>query len=100
MHSQLVAGYLGFRVTVKLDSWNGQHSCFQGLCCSDIIVLRTYIGGDEVDDLFLALAAFFAIGMMVLMIKYAKFIHNQPKMEEERRQEDSAKKNSPPGDSP
>ena len=53
------------------------------------------------DDLFLALAAFFAIGMMVLMIKYAKFIHNQPKLEEERRQEDSAKKeNSPPGDNP
>ena len=52
------------------------------------------------DDLFLALAAFFAIGMMVLMIKYAKFIHNQPKLEEERRQEDSAKKNSPPSDNP
>ena len=50
------------------------------------------------DDLFLALAAFFAIGMMVLMIKYAKFIHNQPKMEEERRKEDSAKKDNPPGD--
>ena len=48
--------------------------------------------------LFLALAVFFAIGMMVLMIKYAKFIHNQPKLEEERRQEDSAKKDSPPGD--
>ena len=52
------------------------------------------------DDLFLALAAFFAIGMMVLMIKYAKFIHNQPKLEEELRQEDSAKKDSPPGDNP
>ena len=52
------------------------------------------------DDLFLALAAFFAIGMMVLMIKYAKFIHNQPKLEEERRQQDSAKKVSPPGDNP
>jgi hypothetical protein len=48
-----------------------------------------------VDDLFLALAAFFAIGMIVLMIKYAKFIHNQPKLEEERRQKDS-----PPGDNP
>ena len=52
------------------------------------------------DDLFLALAAFFAIGMMVLMIKYAKFIHNQPKLEEERRQEDSEKKDSQPGDNP
>jgi hypothetical protein len=77
-----------------------QLSRFQGLCCSVIIVPRTYIGGDGVDDLFLALAAFFAIGMMVLMIKYAKFIHNQPKLEEERRQEDSAKKNSPSGDNP
>jgi hypothetical protein len=77
-----------------------QLSRFQGLCCSDIIVPRTYVGGDGVDDLFLALAAFFAIGMMVLMIKYAKFIHNQPKLEEERRQQDSAKKVSPPGDNP
>ncbi len=49
------------------------------------------------DDLFLALAALFSIGMMVLMIKYAKFIHNQPKMEEDRRQ-DANKENSPPGD--
>jgi hypothetical protein len=39
-----------------------------------------------VNDLFLALAAFFSVGMIVLMIKYAKFIHNQPKIEEERRQ--------------
>ena len=52
------------------------------------------------DELFLALAAFFAIGMMILMIKYAKFIHNQPKLEEERRQEDFAKKDSPPRDNP
>ena len=73
---------------------------FQGLFCSVIILTRTYIGVDRVEDLFLALAAFFAIGMMVLMIKYAKFIHNQPKLEEERRQEGSAKKNSPTGDSP
>ena len=50
------------------------------------------------NELFLTLAAFFAIGMIVLMIKYAKFIHNQPKMEEERRQQDSEKNNSPPGD--
>ena len=50
------------------------------------------------NELFLSLAAFFAIGMMVLMIKYAKFIHNQPKMEEERRQQDSEKRGSPPGD--
>jgi hypothetical protein len=77
-----------------------QLSRFQGLCCSVIIVSRIYIGGDGVDDLFLALAAFFAIGMMVLMIKYAKFIHNQPKLEEERRQQDFSKKDSPPGDNP
>ena len=50
------------------------------------------------EELFFALAAFFAIGMMVLMIKYAKFIHNQPKMEEERRQQNSINKSSPPGD--
>jgi hypothetical protein len=77
-----------------------QLSHFQGLYCSVIILPRTYIGGDGVDDLFLALAAFFAIGMMVLMVKYAKFIHNQPKLEEERRQHGSAKKDFPPGDNP
>ena len=37
------------------------------------------------DDLFLILGALFAIGMMVLMVKYAKFIHVQPKVEAERR---------------
>ena len=37
------------------------------------------------DNLFLILGAIFAIGMMVLMIKYAKFIHVQPKVEAERR---------------
>ena len=37
------------------------------------------------DDLFLILGVIFAIGMMVLMIKYAKFIHVQPKVEAERR---------------
>lgn len=39
------------------------------------------------DNLFLILGAIFAVGMMALMIKYATFIHNQPKMEEKRRQE-------------
>ena len=38
-----------------------------------------------VDNLFLILGAIFAIGMMVLMFKYAKFIHVQPKVEAERR---------------
>jgi len=38
-----------------------------------------------VEDLFLVLGAIFAIGMMVLMVKYAKFIHVQPKVEAERR---------------
>ena len=75
-----------------------QLSRFQGLCCSVIIVATTYIGEDGVDDLFLALAVFFAIGMMVLMIKYAKFIHNQPKMEEARREHSSVKKSSSSGD--
>lgn len=37
------------------------------------------------DDLFLILGAIFAIGMMVLMVKYARFIHVQPKVEAERR---------------
>ena len=49
--------------------------------------------GEGVDNLFLILAAGLAGGMMVLMIKYAKFIHNQPKIEAERRQ-DAEKKNS------
>ncbi|MBC8283616.1 MAG: hypothetical protein H8E32_07365 [Nitrospinae bacterium] len=37
------------------------------------------------DDLFLILGAIFAIAMMVLMVKYAKFIHSQPKIDAERR---------------
>ena len=37
------------------------------------------------DNLFLILGAIFAIGMMVLMSKYAKFIHIQQKVEAERR---------------
>lgn len=37
------------------------------------------------DDLFLILGAVFAVAMMVLMVKYAKFIHVQPKVEAERR---------------
>lgn len=52
------------------------------------------------DDLFLALAVFFAVGMMVLMIKYAKFIHNQPKMEEDRRQSLGNEDDSPPSGNP
>ena len=39
------------------------------------------------DNLFLILGGLFAVGMMVLMIKYAKFIHVQPKVEAERRKE-------------
>ena len=49
------------------------------------------------DNLFLILAALFSLGMMILMIKYAKFIHKQPRMEEERRQ-NANKENPPPGD--
>ncbi len=37
------------------------------------------------DDLFLWLGAVFAVGMMILLVKYAKFIHVQPKVEAERR---------------
>jgi len=51
-----------------------------------------------VNDLFLALAALFSIGMVVLMIKYAKFIHNQPKIEEERRQNITKDEYTPPGE--
>ena len=49
------------------------------------------------DNLFLILAALFSLGMMILMVKYAKFIHKQPRMEEERRQK-ANKENPPPGD--
>ncbi len=49
------------------------------------------------ENLFLSLAAFFAIGMVVLMIKYAKFIHNQPRMEENRRQGSANEDDSPTG---
>ena len=37
------------------------------------------------EDLFLILAVIFAVAMIILMIKYAKFIHSQPKMEAERK---------------
>ncbi len=37
------------------------------------------------DNLFLILGVLFAVGMMILMVKYAKFIHVQPKVEAERR---------------
>ena len=38
-----------------------------------------------VENLFLILGGVFAIGMMILMVKYAKLIHVQPKVEAERR---------------
>ena len=38
-----------------------------------------------VENLFLILGGIFAVGMMILMVKYAKFIHVQPKVEAERR---------------
>ena len=37
------------------------------------------------EDLFLVLGVIFSIAMIILMIKYAKFIHSQPKMEAERK---------------
>jgi hypothetical protein len=38
-----------------------------------------------VDDLFFWLGVVFAGVMMILLVKYAKFIHVQPKVEAERR---------------
>ena len=52
--------------------------------------------------MFLWLGAVFAVVMMILLVKYAKFIHVQPKVEAERRkmkeegtapQEESSKNN-------
>ena len=37
------------------------------------------------ENLFLILGVVFAVGMLILMVKYAKFIHVQPKVEAERR---------------
>ncbi len=37
------------------------------------------------EKLFLILGVIFAVGMVILMVKYAKFIHVQPKVEAERR---------------
>jgi hypothetical protein len=37
-----------------------------------------------VDDLFFWLGVVFASIMMILLVKYAKFIHVQPKVEAER----------------
>ena len=51
----------------------------------DVIIYFKNKGEKLVDNLFLILGAIFAIGMMVLMVKYAKFIHVQPKVEAERR---------------
>ena len=49
------------------------------------------------DDLVTILIVAFPLGMMILLVKYMKFIHNQPRMEEERRQ-NANKENPPPGD--
>ena len=49
------------------------------------------------EDLFLILAVIFAIAMIILMIKYAKFIHSQPSIDAERRkmkEEGSATQNN------
>ena len=43
------------------------------------------MGKFAVEDFFLILAVIFAIAMLILMIKYAKFIHSQPRIEAERR---------------
>ena len=44
------------------------------------------------EDFILILAVVFAVGMIVLMIKYARFIHSQPKIAEERRKIKDEKK--------
>ena len=49
------------------------------------------------DELVTILIVAFPLGMMILLVKYMKFIHNQPRMEEERRQKES-KENPPSGD--
>ena len=45
-----------------------------------------------VEDFILILAVIFAVGMIVLMIKYARFIHSQPRIAEERRKIKDEKK--------
>ena len=50
------------------------------------------------NDLFLTLAVLFSVGMIILMIKYAKFIHNQPKIRDEFLQNSDKEQNSPPGE--
>ena len=37
------------------------------------------------EDLFLILAVIFAVAMLILMIKYAKFIHSQAGVDSEKR---------------
>ena len=37
------------------------------------------------EDLILILAGIFAVGMIILMLKYAKFIHTQPRIDADRR---------------
>ena len=43
------------------------------------------------EDLFLILAVIFAVAMIILMIKYAKFIHSQPRIDAERRKTSEGK---------
>ena len=50
------------------------------------------------EDLILGMAVLFAIIMMVLMVKYAKFIHTQPKVEAERRKEHEVNPGKPEED--
>jgi len=66
-------------------------------CFNDTICTSKFFGGSGVENIFLILAVGFSVGMMILMIKYAKFIHKQPKMEEERRK-NTNKENPPPSD--
>lgn len=47
-----------------------------------MLLFREKIG---VENLFLILGVIFAGAMMVLMVKYAKFIHSQPRIDAERK---------------
>ncbi len=40
------------------------------------------------DNLVTILLVGFPLGMMILLVRYMKFIHNQPRMEAERRQKE------------
>ena len=58
---------------------------FLVLASNVIINFFNFLEKCLVDDLFFWLGIVFASIMMILLVKYAKFIHVQPKVEAERR---------------